>query len=83
MPEFRAQLRVRLRPGVLDPAGQAVGHSLKDLGFSAREVAVGKLLELTVSAPTAEAAAAEVRRMAAELLVNPVLEDFELDISAR
>ncbi len=83
MPEFHAQLRVRLRPGVLDPAGQAVAHSLKDLGFAAREVAVGKLLELTLPAPTAEAAEAEVRRMAAELLVNPVLEDFELEISAR
>ncbi len=83
MPEYRAQLGVRLRSGVLDPAGQAVGHALRDLGFSARDVAVGKLIELTVDAASLELAEAEVRRMAAELLVNPVLEDFDLEIAPR
>ncbi len=83
MPEYRAHLQVRLRTGVLDPAGQAVGHALGDLGFAARDVAVGKLLELTLEAASLEAADAEVRRMAAELLVNPVLEDYDLEIVPR
>ena len=81
MPDFRAQLRVRLRAGVLDPAGQAVAHALRDLGFETQGVAVGKLLELSVAAPSPAAAEAEVRRMAAELLVNPVLEDYEIEIA--
>ena len=83
MPEYRAHLQVRLRQGVLDPAGQAVGHALRDLGFPARDVGVGKLLELTVEAASPEAAEAEVRRMAAELLVNPVLEDYALELVPR
>ncbi len=83
MPEYRAQLQVRLRQGVLDPAGQAVGHALRDLGFTARDVAVGKLLELTLEASSREDAEEAVRRMAAEILVNPVLEDFALEISPR
>jgi phosphoribosylformylglycinamidine synthase PurS subunit len=53
---------------------------LSDLGFAAQDVAVGKLLELKVAAQSLEAARVEVRRMAAELLVNPVLEDYELEI---
>jgi len=83
MPEFRATLEVRLRAGVLDPAGQAVGRSLRDLGFPVESVGVGKLLELTLQAPTRAQAEEAVRRMAAELLVNPVLEDYEIEIVQR
>jgi len=81
MPEFRAELRVRLREGVLDPAGQAVAGSLRDLGFTATSVGVGKLLLVTLDAPSRAAAEGEVRRMAQEILVNPVLEDYDLEIS--
>jgi phosphoribosylformylglycinamidine synthase len=83
MPDFRAELRVHLRAGVLDPAGEAVEASLRHLGFEVERVEVGKLLSVELSAASQEAAEEAVRRMARELLVNPVLEDYDLEVHVR
>jgi phosphoribosylformylglycinamidine synthase len=83
MAEFRAELRVHLRQGVLDPAGEAVQTSLGHLGFDVERVEVGKLLTVDLCADTRGGAEAAVRRMARELLVNPVLEDYELEVRPR
>ncbi len=83
MPEYRAELRVHLRTGVLDPAGEAVQASLRHLGFAAARVEVGKLLTVDLTAGSPEEAEAAVHRMAKELLVNPVLEDYVLEVHAR
>jgi phosphoribosylformylglycinamidine synthase PurS subunit len=83
MPEYRAELRIHLRVGVLDPAGEAVQASLAHLGFEATRVEVGKLLSVDLTAASPEEAEATVHRMAKELLVNPVLEDYVLEVHER
>lgn len=80
MSRFRARVRVMPRPTLLDPQGQAVAHALGELGF--RGVAgarVGRSVELTLEAPTAEAARDGALRMCERLLANPVTEDYTLD----
>jgi len=70
---------VRLKPGLLDPQGKAVEGSLPALGWTnVSAVRVGKHVELTVDAPTEEAARAQVQEMARRLLSNPVIEDFQI-----
>lgn len=83
MPDYRVELRVHLRSGVLDPAGEAVGASLGHLGFAVERVEVGKLLTVDLTADGPEAAEAAVQRMAKELLVNPVLEEYVLEVRPR
>ncbi|MDA8344147.1 MAG: phosphoribosylformylglycinamidine synthase subunit PurS [Thermaerobacter sp.] len=83
MPNYRAELRIHLRSGVLDPAGEAVQSSLGHLGFAVDRVEVGKLLTVDLSASSPAEAEEALRRMAKELLVNPVLEDYDLEVRAR
>jgi phosphoribosylformylglycinamidine synthase len=73
------EVLVRLKPGLLDPQGKAVEGSLPAMGWTnVTAVRVGKHVELTVDAPTAEAAREQVEEMARRLLSNPVIEDYEI-----
>jgi len=77
----RATVLVRPKTGILDPEGEAVESSLRRLGFSVGGVRVGRLVDLEVDAPDAEAARAEVERMCEQLLANPLIESYEIEVS--
>lgn len=80
---FRVHVRVIPRPGLLDPQGQAVEHALGSLGFSGvTSVRVGKAIELTVDATSADEARAAARAMCDRLLANPVTEDYVIEVEA-
>jgi phosphoribosylformylglycinamidine synthase PurS subunit len=74
----RLTVLIRPKAGILDPQGEAVKASLTTLGFSVTEARVGRLVDLEVEAPDPETARAEVERMCAELLANPLIESFEI-----
>ena len=78
---MRATVLVRPKPGILDPQGGAVGSALGHLGFDVAETRVGRLVELELAAKDADAARAEVERMCEQLLANPLIETFEIEIS--
>lgn len=78
---YRAHIRVVPRAGLLDPQGQAVEHALAALGFDgARNVRIGKAIEVEVEAPGKSEAVARVRQMCEKLLANPVTEDFLIEV---
>lgn len=78
--KIRVHVRIVPRSGLLDPQGQAIEHALAALGFEGIErMRVGKAIELTVDAATAEAAEIAVRSMCNRLLANPVTEDFFIE----
>ncbi len=80
---FRVHVRVIPRAGLLDPQGQAVEHALGVLGFAqVGEVRVGKAIDLTVTAASADEARAVTRDMCERLLANPVMEDFVITVDA-
>lgn len=67
--------------GVNDPQGDAVLSGLKLLGFAeADRVRVGKLIRLSISAPSGDEARAKGQRMCERLLANPVIEEFDLKV---
>jgi phosphoribosylformylglycinamidine synthase len=74
----RLTVLIRPKAGILDPQGEAVQASLATLGFSVTRARVGRLVDLEIAADDAEAARAEVERMCAELLANPLIESFEV-----
>ncbi len=78
---MRARLFVTLKPGVLDPAGEAVRDGLEQLGFSEVKAArIGKVIDLELEDSTEDAAKERLKQMAEQLLANLVIEDFEIQI---
>ena len=71
---------VRPKAGILDPQGEAVGGSLRKLGFPVGGARVGRLIDLEVEAGSAEDARAQVERMCQELLANPLIESVEIEV---
>jgi phosphoribosylformylglycinamidine synthase PurS subunit len=77
MPHVR--ILIRPKAGILDPQGTAVEQALPQLGFAgASNVRIGRLVELDVADD------ADVEAMCDRLLVNPLIEDYEIqtDVAA-
>lgn len=80
---MRAKVLVTLRQGVLDPAGQAVGESLRQLGFSeVKDVRIGKVIELEIDDMPRDQAQAKLEAMGRQLLANLVIEDFSVELES-
>ncbi len=80
---MKATVRITLKNGVLDPQGKAIEGALKGLGFAGVNAArQGKIIELDLAATDEAAAKAEVEKMCAELLANPVMENYEIELIA-
>ena len=79
---MRATVLVRPKPGILDPQGDAVGTSLRHLGFAVADTRVGRLVELEVEAADADEARASVERMCEQLLANPLIESYEVRVES-
>ena len=71
---------VRPKQGILDPQGQAVESSLRQLGFSVDEARVGRVVDLEVDSADPATARAEVERMCEQLLANPLIESYEIEL---
>ncbi len=73
-----AVVHVTLKPGVLDPQGQAVRRALHQLGYTeVEEVRIGKRMEIRLTGDGNRAERME--RMCRDLLANPVIEDFRIE----
>ena len=78
---MRATVLVRPKGGILDPQGEAVEHSLRQLGFAVGEARIGRVIDLEVEATTATEARMQVERMCEDLLANPLIESYEIELA--
>ncbi len=80
---FRFAVNVTPKEGILDPQGRAVEQSLPHLGVAGvGHVRVGRRVEMSVEAADLAAARAVVERLAGELLSNPLIERYEVEVLA-
>jgi phosphoribosylformylglycinamidine synthase PurS subunit len=81
---MKARVYVTLKPGVLDPQGKAIQHSVELLGFPGiADVRQGKYFEIALdNSLSQDQARASATRMAAEVLSNPIIEDYRVEIEA-
>jgi len=81
---MNAKVYVTLKPGVLDPQGKAIQHAVELLGYNGVvDVRQGKFFEIAIDgALSEEEARAEAMRMAGEVLSNPIIEDYRVEIEA-
>ena len=80
---MKATVLVRPKAGILDPQGEAVRASLQTLGFAVGGARVGRLVDLELEATTADEARDEVERMCLQLLANPLIESFEIEVAGQ
>lgn len=74
---MKVRVLVRLKPGVLDPQGRAVHHSLEGLGFGGvQDVRIGRVIEMDVADDTSDT---ELDEMCRKLLANMVIEDYSVE----
>jgi phosphoribosylformylglycinamidine synthase subunit PurS len=79
--EYRVDVRVVPRTGILDPQGKAVAGALASLGFEGvGDVHVGRVVTLRLQAGSADAARETATAMCRQLLANPVTEDFQVEV---
>ena len=77
---YNAKVYVTLRPSVLDPAGTAVRSGLSHMGYdNVSKVRIGKYIELELTAES-EAAAQQLDKICDQLLANPVIENYRIEI---
>ena len=83
MATFAARVEITHLPGIADPQGATIERALPALGYAnVSQVHVGKSIRLVVDAPDADAARAQVLEMCDRLLANPVIEAYEVDVTA-
>jgi phosphoribosylformylglycinamidine synthase len=79
---MKAHVFVSLKPTVLDPQGQTIQRALAGMGHrDIQAVRQGKYFEIAVADTLSpEVARAELERIAEDVLANPVIEQFRVEI---
>jgi phosphoribosylformylglycinamidine synthase subunit PurS len=79
---YEARVEVTHLPGILDPQGATVERALPALGYdNVTAVRIGKCIRLNLDAPDREAARAQVEAMCDQLLANPVIEAYDIELT--
>jgi phosphoribosylformylglycinamidine synthase len=81
---MKAKIYVTLKPSVLDPQGKAIHHAVETIGYRGiDDVRQGKYFEITVSdGLSRQEARASIERLARDVLSNPVIEDFLVELDS-
>jgi phosphoribosylformylglycinamidine synthase subunit PurS len=77
---MKATVFVRPKPGILDPQGEAVLGALRHLDFAVSDVRIGRVVDIELDAETPDDARAQVGQMCEQLLANPLIESFEIEL---
>ena len=77
---MKVSVLVRPKEGILDPQGAAVEHSLRKLGFEVAGARVGRLVDVEVDASSEDEARAQVDEMCRQLLANPLIESYAIEV---
>jgi phosphoribosylformylglycinamidine synthase subunit PurS len=79
----KVSVLVRPKEGILDPQGAAVEDSLRKLGFDVAGARVGRLVDVEVEASSEDDARAQVDEMCRQLLANPLIESYAIEVQAK
>ena len=79
---MKAKVYVTLKPSVLDPQGKAIHHSVEQLRYQQiADIRQGKYFEIALDESVNEAEARQAaEKIAADVLANPVIEDYRVEI---
>jgi phosphoribosylformylglycinamidine synthase len=80
---MKAKVYVTLKPSVLDPQGKAIHHSVESLGYrNISDIRQGKYFEIAFDAADGSDARSTAEKIAKDVLANPVIEDYRVEIES-
>jgi phosphoribosylformylglycinamidine synthase len=77
---FDVEVRITLKPGILDPEARAIQHALSDLGFPTQRLSTARLFSISLEAEDRSRAEEMARQMCERLLANPVIHRYEVEV---
>lgn len=78
---MKARVYVSMKKTVLDPQGQTIQRSLNSLGHgSVAGVRQGKVFEIELEGTDRKSAEAELDQIARDVLSNPVIEEYRVEL---
>ena len=80
--DMKAKVYVTLKASVLDPQGKAIKHAVELLGFNGvSDIRQGKYFEIAIDGSrSVDQARADAEKLARDVLSNPIIEDFRVEI---
>ncbi len=80
---MKVTVTINRRPEIADPEGTTIQRALEELGFdSVTSVRMDRIINLDIEGDDIDEIRASVKRMCEQVLANPVLEDFEIEVQA-
>ena len=81
MNQFSVKVFIRLRPSVLDPAGEAIKSASNKLGVEGiKSLRIGKMIEVKIESETENDVREKIDLLCDRLFANTVIEDYEYSI---
>ena len=78
MSQFLVKVFIRLRPSVLDPAGEAIKSASNKLGVEdINSIRIGKLIEVELEASQENELKEKIELLCDRIFANNVIEDYE------
>ena len=76
---MKFSIKVRLKKDVLDPQGKVVQQTLQNMGMDTlKSLRQGKYFEIEINENDEKKAKSKIEDMCKKLLVNLIIEDFEI-----
>ena len=80
---MRVTVTINRRPEIADPEGTTVKRALHDLGYTeTAAVRMDRVIHMEVEGDSPDTVRTRVEEMCRQVLSNPVLEDFEVEVTA-
>lgn len=80
---MKVTVTIDRRPEIADPEGTTVKRALHELGFTeTTSVRMDRVIHMDVAGDDPVEVKAKVEEMCRQLLTNPVLEDFAVEVEA-
>ncbi len=78
---MKVRIEITRRPEIADPEGSTIRRALTDLGYdNVGQVRVDRVIHLDITGADKEAVIRQASEMCRQMLANPVLEDFDVEV---
>lgn len=81
MKKFKSEIKITLREGILDVQGKTVENALHSMGMkNISHIRIGKLVTTEIEAENRDEAYEIMDKACKELIANPIMEDYTIDL---
>jgi phosphoribosylformylglycinamidine synthase subunit PurS len=79
--KYRAEVMISLKKGMLNPEASTIQRALALLDYQVEDTKTLEIIKFSLEANNPEEAREEVDQMCQRLLCNPIIHDYQINIS--